>query len=70
MVSILLISRTIKAPLPDDSCFLSVSATHPEMGAFFVASFKGKRSRSSLHSDEAGFQFLIRHVTDSVSHFP
>ena len=46
--------------MPDETCYLSVSATHPEMGSFFLAAFKGKRSESALHSDVAGFKYLIR----------
>ena len=64
MISMLqcVMSRTIKAPLPDDTCHLSVSAMHPELGPFFMASFRGRRSRSAVHSDEAGLQYLFRHV--------
>jgi len=54
--------RLIKAPLPAESCYLSVSATHPEMGPFFTANFKGRHSRSTVHSDIAGFYYLIRWV--------
>jgi hypothetical protein len=52
--------RHIKAPMPGETCYLSVSAMHPEMGPFFLAAFKGKRSESALHSDVAGFDYLIR----------
>ena len=59
-----MVFRTIRAPLPDDSCYLSVAAMHPALGPFFTASFRGQRSRSALHSDEAGLKYLIRRVTD------
>ena len=53
-------SRHIRAPMPGEACYLSVSATHPEMGPFFTANLKGRRSSSALHSDEAGLTSLIR----------
>ena len=46
--------------MPGETCYLSVSGTHPEMGPFFLATFKGKRSGSPLHSDAAGFDLLMR----------
>ena len=48
--------------MPGETCYLSVNANHPELGAFFTANFKGRRSSSALHSDTAGLSVLLRCV--------
>ena len=47
--------------MPGEACYLSVNAHHPELGAFFAADFKGRRSSSALHSDTAGLSLLLRY---------
>ena len=48
--------------MPGEACYLSVDANHPDLGAFFTANFKGRRSSSALHSDTADLYILQRCV--------
>ena len=48
--------------MPGEACYLSVDAHHPDLGAFFTANFKGRRSTSAHHSDTADLSILLRCV--------
>ncbi|BDA45180.1 hypothetical protein COCOBI_06-6630 [Coccomyxa sp. Obi] len=51
----------IRAPLPDDRCWLEVSAVHPEMGPFFEARLTAARSAAAGRSESAGLTYLWRY---------